>query len=397
MQATDPAINRPKVVRVVTASYVVPWHLANTLRRISVDFDVYVVGKGVAVYRDAYPDVNWIDVNIERRIAPLADLIALARLCWIFSAIKPDIVHSIMPKAGLLAALAGFLCRVPVRVHTFTGQVWANRQGLSRKLFYLIDKAINSLNTVCLTDSPSQSDFLLTNGLSASGRRLPFLSKGSLCGVDTVRFRVENQARVRIRMESGIPEQAYVFLFLGRLSRDKGVLDLAAAFAKLPCSQCDLLFVGPDEEGMVEQLRVITAACCERVHFVGYASNPEDYMASADMFCLPSYREGFGTVVIEAAAACIPSIGTRIAGVVDAIDEGKTGVLYPAGDVDALRDLMRDCVDHPGKYHLFGMNARQRVLESFGADVLYGALRQFYTDMIDRSRASGPKTKKVDL
>jgi len=122
---------KPRVVRIVTASYVVPWHLANTLKRIAADFEVTVVGQGVSAYRDTWPDIRWIDLDLNRKVSLWSDLRALFSLCRIFLAIEPDIVHSIMPKAGLLSALAGFLCRVPVRMHTFTGQVWATRGGLA--------------------------------------------------------------------------------------------------------------------------------------------------------------------------------------------------------------------------------------------------------------------------
>lgn len=381
--------SRLKVVRVVTASYVVPWHLANTLQRMPKDFEVTVVGQGVSAYREDYPDIRWIDLELNRKVSVLSDLRALYALCRIFISIKPDIVHSIMPKSGMLTAIAGFLCRVPVRLHTFTGQIWATKQGMARRFYYLIDRLINALNTTCLTDSPSQSAFLREHGITHEGGALPVLSKGSLSGVDTERFRPDGLVRARIRSELGIPKAAIVFLFLGRMNRDKGVLDLVRAFASLNAEGAHLVLSGPDEEGIDFAARTLAATCMGRVHLTGAVSRPEDYMAMADVFCLPSYREGFGSVVIEAAACGLPAIGSRIPGLVDAIEDGCTGVLFPQGDGDALAGIMRDFLEHAEKHETMGVNAKIRVAESFGAEVLYEALKSLYTSIADKRGAKG--------
>lgn len=378
MAHADPVMRKLKVVRVVTASYVVSWHLANTLERMPADFEVYVVGQGVSVHRDTYPGVHWIDIGLERKTAWFADLQALFALCRIFRAIRPDIVHSIMPKAGLLAALAGFMCRVPVRMHTFTGQVWATRHGLARRLFRSVDRLIVGLNTLCMTDSPSQSRFLLEQGIAASGHPLPVLSCGSLSGVDTGRFHPDAQMRARVREALGIPGDATVFLYLGRLNRDKGILELATAFATLQNADAHLILAGPDEGAVLPEALSRLAACRGRVHVTGFVQQPEHMFMAADVFCLPSYREGFGSVVIEAAACGIPAIGSRIPGLVDAIEEGVTGMLCPVRDVQALAACMGGMSQEPARRREMGERARSRAERLFGADVLYQALRSQY-------------------
>ncbi|MBU0620434.1 MAG: glycosyltransferase [Gammaproteobacteria bacterium] len=387
MARTESVQRKLKVIRVVTAAYVVPWHLANTLKRLPQDFEVTVVGQGVSVYRDRYPGIRWIDLDLERRAAWFADLKALFALCRIFRTIQPDIVHSIMPKAGLLTAIAGFLCRVPVRMHTFTGQVWATRHGLARDFYYAVDRLINTLNSVCLTDSPSQSAFLYEHGFSHVGKALPVLSKGSLSGVDLQKFRADAQVGEKIRCELHIPSDAVVFLFLGRMNRDKGLLDLAHAFAAVNDARAHLLLAGPDEEDIAAKVRGIARACADRVHCVGFADRPEDYMAAADLFCLPSYREGFGSVVIEAAALGVPAIGTHIPGLLDAIADGYSGVLIRPGDREGLVCIMREALHQPEKYREMGANARNRVEQVFSAEVLYDALKHFYLDRFAKRKA----------
>jgi len=383
MPRTESSARKLKVIRVVTASYVVPWHLANTLKRMPADFEVTVVGQGVSAYRDTYPNVRWVDIDLGRKVSLLSDLSALFALCRIFISIKPDIVHSIMPKAGLLTALAGFLCRVPVRMHTFTGQVWATRRGLVRWLYRAVDRLIVALNILSMTDSPSQSAFLLEHGIGHHGNALPVLSRGSLSGVDLARFHPDDGARQRVRTELGIPDGATVFLYLGRLNRDKGILDIAAAFATLGDAEAHLVLAGPDEENVVPEAGGLLHSCRHRVHVTGFVQHPEEYFAAADVFCLPSYREGFGSVVIEAAACGLPAIGTRIPGLVDAIEDGVTGMLFAAGDTAELVECMRGLSAHPEKRRQLGERAMSRAQEYFSAEVLYDALRMQYRSLVE--------------
>lgn len=372
---------RLRVMRVVTASYVVPWHLGNTLKRMPKDFETYVVGQGVSANRDAYPGVTWIDLDLDRKVSLWRDLWALVQLCRILLAVRPDIVHSIMPKAGLLSAMAGFLCRVPTRMHTFTGQVWATRKGLGRRFFYFIDRLILLLNTLCMTDSPSQSTYLYDNGFTHNGEHLPYLYYGSLSGVDLKRFHSDEVTREIIREKLKIPPDSIVFLFVGRLNMDKGVLDLACAFVTLCKFNAYLVLVGPDEENIIPRIMHIKSICSDKLRFTGYAQTPEDYMAASDIFCIPSYREGFGSVVIEAASVGLPAIGTRIPGLIDAIEDGKTGILIPAGDVNALAEAMRNMVENPKMLAALGEQARHRTAVLFSADVVYTALSKMYREL----------------
>lgn len=377
----DQTLRKPKVIRVVTASYVVPWHLANTLKHLPDDFETYVAGRGVSIYRDAYPDVHWIDLDLAREAAWFADLKALFALCKLFHLVRPDIIHSIMPKAGLLSAVAGFLCRVPIRLHTFTGQVWMTRSGLVRVLYRAVDRLIVGLNTMCMTDSHSQSKFLLEHGIPSSGAPLHVLLHGSLSGVDVGRFHPDTQVREHVRSELGIRDGATVFLFLGRLHRDKGISDLAAAFATLQAENAHLVLAGPDEGGLAEALAHLEL-CRDKVHVTGFVAKPEHMFMAADVFCLPSLREGFGSVIIEAAACGIPAIGSRIPGLVDAIEDGVTGMLCPVNDVPALAACMKTMLHKPEHRLAMGSRAKNRAERLFGSDVLYSALCSQYRDLI---------------
>lgn len=371
-----------KVVRVVTASYVVPWHLRNTLRRMPADFEVCVVGQDVSKNKDLYPNVKFVDIKINRKTSLISDALALIALCKFFFAYKPDIVHSIMPKAGLLTSLAGFICRVPIRIHTFTGQTWVAKAGLSRHFYYWLDRLINLLNTICLTDSPSQSAFLQKHGISSYGQPLPVLSKGSLSGVDITRFNLLSltESANQLRASLGLGKEHFVFGFIARKTRDKGAIDVLKAFSSVSAifQEARLLFVGPDEDGEIERLYKTNPELFVNVIDVGHVSNPEVYLAITDVLCLPSYREGFGSIVIDAAALGVPAIGSCIAGLIDSIENNQTGLLFPVGDVDELVKIMLTFVDDPSMRKAMGRSAKARVDEFFTADRLYTALKEFY-------------------
>ncbi|MEO8101644.1 MAG: glycosyltransferase [Betaproteobacteria bacterium] len=367
----------------VTASYVVPWHLDNTLRRITSDFDVTVVGQGVSSNEAAYPGIEWVDIDLNRKISVFADLRALWQLCRLFRARKPDIVHSIMPKAGLISALAGFICRVPIRVHTFTGQIWTNRRPVARLVLYLLDRTINALNTVCLTDSPSQSQLLYRHGFSSHGLPLPVLGQGSLSGVDFSRFDQSGQdaRRKQLRTDLGIGEQDFVFAFVARKSREKGAIDMIRAFSQVTAAHevARLLFVGPDESsGELAAMRKDTPALFKNVDDIGQVPDHERYLAISQVLCLPSYREGFGSIVIDAAATGVPVIGSDIAGLVDSIENGKTGLLIPPGNIGKLVQAMLSMLENPQDCRQMGFAARHRAEDLFAADKMYALLRDFY-------------------
>lgn len=377
-----------KVVRVVTTSECVPWHLGNTLIRIVNDFDVCVVGEGVSAYKDIYPNVRWVDIPISRKVNLLSDLITIYHLCKLFLQYQPDIVHSIMPKAGLLSAISSFICRVPVRLHTFTGQVWANKKGFTRLFFKYIDKLIIKLNSLCMTDSPSQSQFLYEQNVSFDGAPLKVLLKGSLSGVDTLRLnkiRVYKDAQ-SLRAELGIKESDFVFTFLARKSYDKGAFDIINAFSALSTDNPNvkLLFIGPDEsDGEVDLLIKKYPLMAKSIFNIGKVKNHELFLAITDVLCLPSYREGFGSIVIDAASMGVPTIGSSIPGLTDAIVDKQTGMLFTAGNINELVGLMKFLVDHLELCREIGNNAKSRVDEFFSADQLYLALKELYIEFAE--------------
>jgi glycosyltransferase involved in cell wall biosynthesis len=329
------------------------------------------------------------DVAIERAIRPWKDLLALWSLYQTFRVNKPDAVHTITPKAGLLGMAAAWLARVPVRVHSFTGQVWVTQTGLMKHVLMWADRCIAALATDVLVDSPSQRDFLLKHGIVTS-EKSDVLGPGSICGVDTARFTPDLADRIALRAELGIEADSKVLLYLGRLNHDKGVLDLADAFFMLAKSnqRLVLLMVGPDEAGISEQIAERCGEKRSRLIRVGFTNTPERYMRVADLFCLPSYREGFGSSVIEAASCGVPAVTSRIYGLTDAVVEGATGWLHEPGDVNDLSDTIAAALADSAHLKQMGAQAREHAVAVFAQEKITGAMVAFYVQRLSTGHAA---------
>lgn len=375
-------MSRSRLCFVVSVPLAAKAFLSAHLTALSTLYDIDLVTKYMnsSELGSMADHVNPVSMDIRRPVSLLADLVALVRLFRLFQRTGYAAVTSVTPKAGLLAMMAAWLARVPVRIHVFTGQVWARRSGWQRRLLKALDRLMARLATHVLADSRSQRRFLAAEGI-VSADRIGVLGEGSICGVDGGRFCPDASRRSQVRHVHGLPESAVVFLFLGRLNRDKGVLDLAEAFAQLGDPGVWLLVVGPDESGMQTEMQRRMGAAVERCRFVGYTEQPEDFMAAADVFCLPSYREGFGMVIIEAGAAGIPTIASRIYGVTDAVEENVTGLLHRPGDVVELTGLMAVLVRDAERRRAMGGAARERALKLFSREAVTQAWVDFYRQL----------------
>jgi glycosyltransferase involved in cell wall biosynthesis len=328
-----------------------------------------------------------VPTGLVRKINPISDLRALLQLWRAMRRERFVLVHSTGPKAGLLAMCAAWLARVPVRIHTFTGQVWFTSSGLARFVIKSADKFTAFFATHILVDSPSQRKFIVEEGV-VSAKKSAVLAHGSLSGVDVAKFAPNKQSRAKVRAAAGIPEDAPVILHMARLTRDKGALNMANAFARLDRlrpGMAHLLIVGPDEEQLIPTIRAICRDCLERVHFYDRTTVPEEFMAASDILCLPSYREGFGTVLINAAAAGIPAVAARIYGSEDAVVDGETGLLHRVGDPDDVADKLRMLIDDPLLRARLGQRGLERVARDFSEDLLTSELMAMYRACVGRS------------
>jgi glycosyltransferase involved in cell wall biosynthesis len=325
---------------------------------------------------------------IERKPAPWRDLLALIQLFTVFRRERFDLVHSITPKAGLLSVLAAWLAGIPNRIHSFTGQVWANKRGWKRNVLKIFDKLIVLFATHILVDSPSQLEFLVSEGVLSKNKGI-VIGHGSICGIDEHRFHPDMQARQAVRAELNISSEHTVILFLGRLNRDKGILDLAYSFSEIAADRTDviLLLVGAEENIPYTRIQEICWPYREQLRRVHFTANPERYTATADIFCLPSYREGFGQSIIEAAASGVPAVASRIYGISDAVEDGLTGILFPPGDVVRLTHSLLKLIEDHSLRQKMGEAAKIRVLDLFPSHKISEGILALYSELLLKSES----------
>jgi glycosyltransferase involved in cell wall biosynthesis len=376
---------RKRVCIVATVPFAIRVFMGPHVAALGEAYDVTLVSDGPATELSGLlgANVTFRATQIERKIAIIRDLRALFQLWRVFRRGGYDVVHSIMPKAGLLAMLAARAAGVPRRVHTFTGQVWATRRGWSGSLLRLLDRVLAANATHLLADGHSQRRFLIEEGVAAPSR-LTVLADGSFAGVDIQKFSFDAAARRRTRLAHAIPDDAVVFMYLGRLNREKGLTDLAEAFARaaVRCARVRLFVVGPDEEGLDRTFEELAERFAGRVHRSGYTMRPEDYLLAADVLCLPSYREGFPNAPLQAAAIGIPTLGSRIYGITDAVEDGVTGVLHEPAAVPEIAEAMVTLTLNDGLRARLGAAAHRRVVTTFSQSRLTTAFTDYYRTVL---------------
>ena len=327
--------------------------------------------------------VKFISVKIERKIAVYSDILSLLSLLKIFYREKFDCVHSLMPKAALLAMVAACIVRTKVRVHIFTGQVWIAKIGWARRVLIWADKIVSACATNLLADSPSQRDFLIAEKV-VKARKIRVMAKGSISGVDTNRFKFSAAQRIGVRQEFCIGADDVVFLYLARLTRVKGIVDLANAFAGIATlmPKAHLIVVGPDEENLIPSLEQIWDGCKDKIHRVNFTKQPENYMSAADVFCLPSYLEGFSSATIQAAGVGLPAIVSRIYGLTDAVQSDVTGIFHEPGALGQIQAAMRLLYADKDLRQKMGDAAQRRAYQNFSQELVVEELRLFYEEIL---------------
>jgi glycosyltransferase involved in cell wall biosynthesis len=327
--------------------------------------------------------VRAVGVQMERRMSPLKDIVSLVKLVRVFAKEKPDMVHSMTPKAGLLCMVAGWMTGVPVRVHTFTGLVWPTAQGLSRRILMLTDK----ITCMCATHVVPEGE-----GVKLDLQRCITKKEMKVLGYGNVRGINMDEWKRRVERVEG---QMLTFVFVGRIVRDKGVDELVAAFVKLNriYSNTRLLLVGPYEEHLnpVQSGTKFLIDTCECIEAVGSQKDVRPFYEQSDVLVFPSYREGFPNVVIEAGAMELPSIVTDINGSREIIEDGRNGLIVPARDEQALFEAMKWMVEHDEERNAMAAHARPMIASRYEQGYVRGCLKNYYKEIFARNCGSFAK------
>jgi glycosyltransferase involved in cell wall biosynthesis len=352
-------------------------------RFLSQHFDVALVtSPGSELSTLAHEGVPVHAVPMQRGISPIRDFVSVCRMVWLMLKLRPDIVHSYTPKAGLVCMLAAWVCRVPVRVHTFTGLIWPTAQGWKQSLLKVVDRLLCACATHIVPEGAGVLQDLQMGQIT--GKQLRVIGHGNIAGVDVGHFSPLDSglasACTLLRQRFGIGITDFVYVFVGRLNRDKGFNELLAAFGHLP-DHCRLLVVGGvDETAPISDHVVQTLKSHPRIHWLGFQQDIRPALQAANVLVLPSYREGFPNVVLQAGAMERPVIATNISGCNEVITPGLNGWLVPVKDAAALAVTMHQALNSSTDVlQAMGRSARERVVDRFERGAHWQRMLSFYT------------------
>lgn len=361
----------------------------------------YVKNKGLDVHVISAPDetldefgemmqVKTHELPMERRITPWRDLWALLRLTKILRQLRPHIVHGHTPKGGLLSMLGSWWCGTPVRIYHIHGLPLVTATGLKRLLLKWTEKTSCRFASQVYCVSDSVRKVAVFEGLCPP-EKVKVLLNGSINGIDAAhRFnpdRFDANTRDEVRQKYGIPADAIVIGFVGRIVRDKGVIELAHAWKLLrqEIPNAHLLLVGgfePQDPIPADIERDLQTD--ERIHMAGWlgAADIPNLCTAMDVLALPSYREGFNTVLLEAAAMRLPVVASRVPGCIEGVVEGQTGALVPAYDFKALAEAIKVYLQDADLRKRHGHAGRERVLKDFRPEDMSAAIYQEYVQLL---------------
>jgi lipopolysaccharide/colanic/teichoic acid biosynthesis glycosyltransferase len=361
------------------------------IQALSSDFDVTVIfdPKNDSYIGGLNLPAKISPIDMARKINLLQDINSLFSLYHFFKKNRFDLIVSVAPKAGLLAMISASLDSSARKIHIFQGEFWASKSGILRFVLKNADSLTAKLADQVLAVSSSERAFLAQEKI-ASIDKIDVLGEGSIGGVDISRYQFDERERIAVRNELSIPYDATIALFMGRIVADKGIFELIKAYVKNYSKIQDLylLIVGPDEDSIMGNLISEIGQARERIRLVGFTRKPERYMSASDFFCLASYREGFPISILEASAAGIPTVGTMIYGISDAIEDGETGILVEPQNVEKLSKAIAFLCENPTLRKEMGSKAKARVIRHFQQDQVVKRYVDYLTNALQTKRPS---------
>ncbi len=380
-------MKKTKIIRTSTIALSLNVLLKGQLRFLNSYFTVIALsGKDANLIEVAQrEDVKTISVSISRPIRLFKDITSLINLYLVFKKEKPQLVHSITPKAGLLTMIAAYFAKVPVRVHSFTGLIFPSKTGVFQKLLIAMDKLLCYFATHIYPEGEGVKKDLLA--YSITKKPLQIIANGNINGIDTTYFNANkftNSENTTLKKNLNIQPTDFVYIFVGRLVKDKGINELVEAFVQLNKAHVKLLLVGPLEQELDPLAPKTLQKIKDSEHIIttGYQTDVRPYFAISNALVFPSYREGFPNVVMQAGAMGLPSIVSNINGCNEIISEAKNGLIIPSKNSDKLYVAMSKLVADKSLYKKLASNARNMITERYEQKLVWNAILQEYNNLL---------------
>ena len=367
-----------KVIRTSTIPLSLDILLKGQLRFLNQYYEIIAVsGEGQHLRNvEQREGVHVFPVAMQRNVSPVRDLVSLWMLYRFFRREKPDFVHSITPKAGLLSMAAAFFAGVPLRLHTFTGLIFPYREGISKKVLILTDSLLCFFATHIYPEGIGVRNDLINYKITH--KNLKVIANGNINGIDPDYFNPSlftHDQRLLLREKSGIGAGDFVFVFVGRITGDKGITELVKAFLQFAAEtgRVKLLLVGPQEPDLDplpdEIIREIISN--KNIISTGFQDDVRPWLAVADVMVFPSYREGFPNVVMQAGAMGLPCIVTNINGSNEIIINGENGIIIPLKDTQATYSAMKRIADDTELFSKLRQNSRQMIISRYDQQMVW--------------------------
>lgn len=327
-------------------------------------------------------------VLITRRMSPAADALAILRTYRILKKVKPALIHTHTSKGGLIGITAGRLAGIPLCIHFIPGFSAYEMPIPQRALILASERITFGLAHRLVPNSFSLKNFLIEKGL-VQQNKVDIIGYGSSNGVDLKRYSRTPQvlsAAHKYRSRFGIKDSDTVFVFIGRLSREKGIEELVRAFISIPRDDIRLLFLGRFESNRARVADAVVKLINEhpRIHLTGWTDDVPGFLASSDILVLPTYHEGFPNALVQGAAMGLPCIATDVRGCRDIIEHMKTGLLVPPGDPAALQKAMKSLLESPDLRKTLSSNNYYNIKNKWASNQVCQSLKDYY----DRLTAS---------
>jgi glycosyltransferase involved in cell wall biosynthesis len=385
----ESVITRPRLIYITTVALSVGFFRGQLTYMRDRGFDIVVIsapGDELRRIRDR-EGVTTVAIPMEREISPLKDLIALVRLYRVLRQLRPAIVNVGTPKAGLLGMISAYAANVPVRVYSLHGLRLETAHGIKRYILGASERCASAFAHRVICVSKSLQRLYVKLGFTTEAKAC-VLGEGSVNGLDADKFRPTPQGDERaraLRARLAIPDGAPVIGFVGRLTRDKGVPELLDAFDQVLRSFPDarLLMLGDFENGdPIPDSYVKRLQGHPRVVMAGFVSDTSPYYAIMHVLAFPSYREGYPTAPLEAAAAEVPTVAFKATGSVDAVCDGITGALVPLGDVASFARTLERYLSDDALRRVHGQSGHERVVRLFRPEMIWESLYEEYARLL---------------
>ncbi|WP_207512464.1 glycosyltransferase family 4 protein [Longitalea luteola] len=379
-----------KLIRITTVPVSLSVLLKDQLRYMSDHFEVLAVSSPDKILEQVgvREGVRTAPVTMTRAITPVQDVKALWKLYRLLKKEKPAIVHTHTPKAGLLGMIAGRMAGVPVRMHTVAGLPLMENTGVKRKVLNFVERLTYSCATNVYPNSKHLAGFILQNRFCKE-KKMKVLGNGSSNGINTRFFQPGEElqkAAADLKKKYGFTDKNFVFVFVGRLVKDKGIEELVEAFSALKQKHPDikLLLVGPYEPEL-DPLTPATNKIIETDQSIIHAGFQQDirpFLMISQALAFPSYREGFPNVPMQAGCFNLPSIVTDINGCNEIIEDGKNGLIIPAKNAAELQKAMERLLTNTALYLTLQKNARKMIVDRYEQKYLWELLLKEYHDQL---------------